>query len=140
MDTPGKEIKVGGTDGGFGTFLGGAALSAVSAWFFVDSVRVSSRGFGWISSAFGGSTGSAGIVFLPLFVAIVGLFVDARKKWAWALFVVGVALLAVEILSRITFWFDLKLSHFLIMLGGFAAGLGMIIRSLRAMPPEFLDS
>lgn len=140
MDTPGKDINVGGTSGGFGTFLGGAALSAISAWFFVDSVRVSSRGFGWISNALGGSTGSAGIVFLPLFLAIVGLFVDARKKWPWALFAVGVTVLAVEILSRITFWFDLKLSHFLIMLAGFAAGLGMIIRSLRAMPPDFLES
>ena len=40
MDTPGNGIKVGGTSGGFGTFLAGVALAAVSAWFFVDSVSV----------------------------------------------------------------------------------------------------
>ncbi len=140
MDTPGSDIKVGGTRGGFGTFLAGAALAAVSAWFFVDSVRVTSRGYGWISGALGGNTGSAGIVFLPLFVAVVWLFVDAKRPWPWALFAIGVAILGIEILSRLEFWFSLKLSHFLIMLFGFAAGLGMIIRSLRAMPPEFMNS
>ncbi len=140
METPGSDIKVGGTSGGFGTFIAGAALAAVSAWFFVDSVRVTSRGYGWISNALGANTGSAGIVFLPLFVAVVWLFIDAKRPWAWALFAIGLALLAVEILSRLEFWFSLKLSHFLIMLFGLAAGLGMIIRSLRAMPPEFLES
>ena len=129
-------IRVGGTNGGIGPFLGGSALAAVSAWFFVDSVRVTSRGFGWISGALGGSTGSAGIIFLPLFIAIVALFVDASKAWAWALFAIGVVILAIEILSRLSFWFDLRLSHFLIMLIGFAAGLGLIIRSFRSDPPE----
>lgn len=130
------DIRVGGTNGGLLTFTGGAALSAVSAWFFIDSVRVTSRGYGWISSAMGGNTGSAGIVFLPIFVAIVALFIDASKRWAWALFGIGVGIIAIEILSRLSFWFDLKLSHFMIMLTGFAAGLGMVIRSLRASPPE----
>lgn len=130
------DIKVGGTDGGLMTFAAGSALAAVSAWFFVDSVRVTSRGFGAVSGALGGSTGSAGVIFLPLFIAVVALFVDASKKWAWVLFGLGVAVLAIEILSRLSFWFDLKLSHFLIMLIGFAAGLGMIIRSFKAMPAE----
>jgi hypothetical protein len=130
------DIRVGGTSGGITTFLGGAALSLTSAWFFIDSVRVTSRGYGWISGAFGSTTGSAGIVFLPLFVGVVALFVDASKKWAWMVFCAGIAVLMIEILSRLSFWFDLKLSHFMIMLVGFAAGLGMLIRSFKAMPPE----
>lgn len=125
------QVRVGGTDGGLATFVAGAALSAVSAWFFIDSVRVTSRGYGWISGMFGSNTGSAGIVFLPIFVAIIALFIDASKKWAWWLFGAGVAVIAIEILSRLSFWFDLKLSYFMIMLFGFAAGLGMIIRSVR---------
>ncbi len=141
MDTPGNDIKVGGTSGGFGTFLAGVALAAVSAWFFVDSVSVVSGGYGMISRGFGGgSRGSAGVVFLPLFISVVWLFVDAKKPWPWALFAVGVTVLLVEILSSLRFWFDLKLSTFLIMLFGFAAGLGMIIRSMRSMPQDFLDS
>ncbi|MGI9609626.1 MAG: hypothetical protein ACR2NL_04960 [Acidimicrobiia bacterium] len=142
MDTPGSDIKVGGTAGGFGTFLAGAALAAVSAWFFADSVRVTSgigRGGygGFISDRFGGSTG---VVFLPLFIAVVWLFVNAKKPWPWAMLAIGIAVLAIEILSQLRFWFDLKLSHFLIMLFGFAAGIGMIIRSMREMPEEFLKS
>jgi hypothetical protein len=138
----------GGTPGGLGTFFAGAALAAVSAWFFVDSVRVTTYGNGWISGRFGGG-GSAGVVFLPLLVAVIALFYDARKAWAWLLFGVGGVVIAVEILSRLQFFVNLKLSHLLIMLVSFGAGIGLILRSLRAIradpdstPPwkEALDS
>lgn len=129
--------NVGGTSGGLGTFAAGLALAATSAYFFVDSVRVTSGGFGIISRGFGsfGNTGSVGIVFLPLFVAVVGLFANARARWPWALLAIGMAVIAIEVLSKLRFFFDLKLSHLLIMIVSFAAGLGLIIRSLREMPP-----
>lgn len=127
--------NAGGTKGGLSLFAVGAVLSLVSAWFFVDSVRVTTYGAGWISGRFGaGGTGSMGVIFLPLFVAVVALFYDATKNWAWGLMFLGVALIAIEILSRLNFWFDLKLSHFLIMLVGMAAGIGLMIRSFREMP------
>ena len=121
--------EVGGTPGGLGTFLAGSALAAVSAWFFVDSVRVTSFGNGWISGFAGGS---AGVVFLPLLVGVIGLFYNARKVWPWAVSIIGVVILTIEILSRLQFFFNLKLSHLLIMLVSFAAGIGLILRSLKA--------
>ncbi len=131
------ETPVGGTRGGIGTFFGGMALALASAYFFVDSVRVTSDGYGVISRGFGGfgGTGSVGVIFLPLFVAVVGLFANARARWPWVLLVIGFALIAIEILSKMNFWFNLKLSHLLIMIVSFAAGVGLILRSLREMPP-----
>lgn len=120
----------GGSPGGLGVFLAGCALSITSAWFFVDSVRVTTFGAGWMSGLVGGSTG---VVFLPLLAGVIALFYDARKLWGWVLFAVGFAILVVEILSRLQFFLNLKLSHLLIMLVSFGAGIGMILRSLRSM-------
>ena len=122
--------KPGGSEGGLGMFVAGCALAVVSAWFFVDSVRVTSYGGGWISRYTGGSEG---IVFLPLLVGVIGLFYDARKIWAWVVFLAGFAILVIEILSRLDFFFNLKLSHLLIMLVSFGAGIGLILRSLRSL-------
>jgi len=128
----------GGTPGGLNVFVGGAALSAVSAWFFVDSVRVTTYGNGWVSRGLGGigGTGSMGVIFLPFFIGVVALFYDASKKWGWALMGIGLAVIVVEILSRLRFFLDLKLSHLMIMLISFAAGLGLMLRALRSMPAE----
>jgi hypothetical protein len=126
----------GGTPGGIGLFLSGAVLSFVSVYFFVDSVRVTTFGRGIVSGGFGGwgGTGSAAIVFLPLLVAVIALFYDASKRWAWGLFGLGIFILMAEILSRLEFFINLKLSHLLIMLVSFGAGIGLILRSLRAQP------
>lgn len=128
----------GGSPGGIGLFLSGAALSLVSVYFFVDSVRVTTFGRGVVSRGFGGwgGTGSTAIVFLPLFIAVVALFYDATKRWPWGLFLLGIFILFAEILSRLEFFINLKLSHLLIMLVSFAAGLGLILRSLKAQPPQ----
>jgi len=129
--------KPGGSPGGLGLFVSGALLSAVSAYFFVDSVRVTTFGRGIMSRGFGGwgGTGSTAIVFLPLFVAVIALFYDATKKWAWALMGVGLFIIVAEVLSRLEFFVNLKLSHLLIMLVSFAAGLGLMLRSLKSQPP-----
>lgn len=125
--------KPGGSPGGLGLFAAGLALSLVSVYFFVDSVRVTTFGRGVVSGGFGGwgGTGSTAIVFLPLLIAVIGLFYDASKAWAWILFGAGIFVLMAEILSRLEFFINLKLSHLLIMLVSFAAGIGLMLRSLR---------
>lgn len=72
------------------------------------------------------------MVFLPLLVGVIGLFYNAETIWPWAVSAVGVVVLFVEILSRMQFFFNLKLSHLLIMLLSFAAGVGLILRSLQS--------
>lgn len=131
-------LEPGGTRGGIGLFVGGVALTVLSMWFFLDSVRVQSYGNGWISGGLGGfgGTGSMGFLFVPLLVGIGALFYNARATWAWVVLGLGLAVIIIEILSKLRFFYDLKLSHFLLMLGGFAAGIGLTLRSLQPDPPD----
>lgn len=114
-------------------FAAGTVLALVGTYFFIDAVRVTTYGSGWVSRGWGGS-GGGGIVFLPLFIGVIALFADAKKNWAWALAAFGLAIIIIEVLSQLRFFFDQKLSHLLIMLVTIGAGLGLIIRSLREMP------
>lgn len=128
----------GGTPGGTWLFFTGLVLAAAGLWFFLSNVHVVTQPLGLLSGvfsrgAFGGGmpSMSTGIVFAPIFLGLVFLFYDARMKWGWALFYVGLALIVIEILSRIQFMMDLKTSNLLLMLGMIAAGIGMMLRSFR---------
>ena len=129
----------GGTEGGVGQFLIGLVLAGLAIYLFFDSVRVAT-GAGFISDSIHGMMGrrggigettSMGIIFVPFLIAIIALFYDAKKKWGWWLLYFGVAVIAVEILSRIRFFMNTKLTHLLGMMVLFAAGVGLILRSLR---------
>ena len=74
-------------------------------------------------------TTSMGILFVPFFIGVFALFVDARRRWPWYLTFIGLAILAIEILSRIRFIIDSKLTHLLGMLVMFAAGCALMFRS-----------
>ena len=129
----------GGTEGGIGQFFTGMLMAGVGAWLFFDSVRVVTDGAGWISGMIHQSRGgrgpvgttSMGILFVPFFLGVFSLFVDSRQKWAWGLTWIGVAVLTVEILSRIRFYMNTKLTHFGLMLMLFAAGCALMFRSYR---------
>lgn len=127
----------GGTPGGLPKFGLGLLLCAVSLYFFFDSVYVQTRGVGWVSGMMGGrnpglwQTTSMGLIFVPFFLGLVALFYDSKLRWAWGLTWVGLAILVIEILSRIQFMMSVKTSHLLILLVTFAAGAGLILRSYR---------
>jgi uncharacterized protein len=126
----------GGTEGGLGQFFVGFAMACVSAYLFFDSVHVSTVPSGWISGLIGGSAGgmstvSAGLLFLPFFLGVMALFVNAKQTWAWVLTWAGLGILAVEILSRLRFFMEMKMTHLLILVALMAAGCGLIFRSLR---------
>jgi hypothetical protein len=128
----------GGTPGGTWLFFSGLVLAAAGLWFFLSNVHVVTRDFGMFSGAFsrgmlgGGMPAmSTGVVFLPIFCGLVLLFYDARLKWGWALFYTGLAIIVIEILSRIQFLMDMRTSNLLLMLGMVAAGIGMMLRSFR---------
>ncbi len=128
----------GGTDGGAGKFLIGFGLSGLALYLFFDSVRVETGGLGLFSGfarrhAGGGllETTSMGLLFVPFFLGVLALFYDARMKWAWGLMWFGVAVLVIEILSRIRFLLNMKTTHLLGMIVLFAAGAALMIRSYR---------
>lgn len=127
----------GGTPGGTWLFFAGLVLAAAGLWFFLSNVHVMTEPFGMVSgflgSRFGGATPamSTGIVFVPIFAGLVLLFYDAKLRWGWALFYVGLAIIVIEILSRIRFQMGMQVSNLLLMLGMIAAGIGMMLRSFR---------
>ena len=132
----------GGTPGGTWLFFTGLVLAAAGLWFFLGNVHVMTNACGMVSGlfsrgAFGGGQAavSTGIVFVPIFLGLVLLFYDARWKWGWALFYVGLAVIVIEILSRIQFHMDIRTSNLLLMLGMIAAGIGMMLRSFRDLSP-----
>ena len=127
----------GGTEGGLGKFAIGFCLSALATYLFFDSVKVTTGGHGLISGLFGYGHGgywettSMGIIFVPFFLGVVALFYDSRFWWGWTLVYFGIAVIAVEILSRIQFLFQMKTTHLLGMIVLFAAGVGLMLRSYR---------
>jgi uncharacterized membrane protein len=135
----------GGTPGGTWLFFTGLVLAAAGIWFFLSNVHVTTMPIGMVSGLFnrglfgdGMPAMSTGVVFAPIFVGLVLLFYDARWKWGWALFYVGLALIIIEVLSRIQFLMNMRTSNLLLMMGMVAAGIGMMLRSFRdgGMPPD----
>ena len=132
----------GGTEGGVGKFAVGFCLSALATYLFFDSVRVTTAGHGLITGLFGSGRGgywetpSMGIIFVPFFLGVVVLFYNARLWWGWVLTYLGIAVVAVEILSRIQFLLQIKTTHLFLMIVLFAAGVGLMLRSYRADRPS----
>ena len=127
----------GGTEGGLGKFAVGFCLSALATYLFFDSVKVTTAGHGLLSGLFGYGHGgywettSMGVIFVPFFLGVVALFYDSRFWWGWVLTYLGIAVIAIEILSRIQFLFQMKTTHLLGMIVLFAAGVGLMLRSYR---------
>lgn len=127
----------GGTPGGTWLFFAGLVLAAAGLWFFLSSVHVMTEPCGMVSGFLGRGFGNAGpalstgVVFVPIFAGLVLLFYDAGLKSGWALFYVGLAIIVIEILSRIRFQMGMQVSSLLLMLGMIAAGIGMMLRSFR---------
>lgn len=116
----------------------GYILVCLSTWLFFDSTRMTTTAFGYISGVFprGGfwNTSSMAIIFLPLLFGLIGVAYDilvngkvrlVSKSVSWA----GVAILAVEVLSRVRFHMMMKTTHFLILVGMLACGIAMLLRA-----------
>ena len=131
------KLEPGGSQGGELKFLFGAVLAAVGLYLFFDSVRFTTGHHGLFSGAFHrrggggglGETTSMGIVLVPLFIGIVALFFDAKRTWGWVITWLGVAILLIEIVSRVRFYMDSKLTHVILMMIMIAGGFGMMLRA-----------
>lgn len=119
----------GGTDGGTGSFLVGAAMAIAGGYLFLQRVTVSS-GF-W--DFYGRNT--FGLTLLPLLVGIGLLFFNGRSKIGWALTGGGGLIIFVGIIANLRVWFaPTSLFDTLMILGLLAGGIGVVARSLRSTP------
>ena len=132
----------GGTPGGISEFAVGFVLAGLAVYLFLDSV-ILSTGIGMIAGGvngmfggFIGDTASSGLVFLPFFIGVTALFYDARPRWGWATMYLGIAVIVVEIMSRIRFLIQMRVSHLLGIVVLLAAGTGLMLRSYRDQSSE----
>jgi hypothetical protein len=120
----------GGTRGGLGTFLLGAAMIVVGGYLLLTRVTVASGYWQW------GGTSLFGLSLLPLLVGIGRLFFDGRSLAGWLLLGAGALIILAGIIANMQLYFaPTTLYGTLVILGLLAGGIGFVARSLRAYPP-----
>jgi hypothetical protein len=132
-------LGAGGTPGGTGLFNVGLILTVAGLYLLLSNTTVSTAPLGWIAGGlqgffrgFGVQTFSSGVIFVPFFIGVVILFYNSRLWSGWILFWGGMAVIVIEIISRLQFFFNqINMAQFLMMLAMVAAGIGCMLRSMR---------
>jgi uncharacterized protein len=120
----------GGTPGGLAEFFIGLGVAAVGFYLLFNHVYVQTA-FGH-PSGFGVFGSSFGLTLLPLLFGIGTLFVNGKSILGWALTVGGLLFIAAGILMNMHIYFrTTTLFDALVMFGLIAAGMGLIVKSLR---------
>lgn len=132
-DGAGKRFAgAGGTPGGLGEFFIGVLLAAVGAYLLFSQVQVQTSYW-----RFGGMNGSFGITLIPLILGVGILFVNGRSTLGWVLSVGGFLFIVAGILLHLDVHFErTSLWNTLVMLALIAAGLGLVVKSLRPHGPR----
>ena len=119
----------GGTRGGIGTFLLGAAMVVVGGYLLMTRVVVSSGYWQW------SGTSLFGLSLLPLLAGIGMLFFNGRSLAGWGLLATGALIILAGIIVNMHIYFaPTSLFDTLMILGLLAGGIGLVARSLRAYP------
>lgn len=119
----------GGTPGGIGTFIGGAAMIVAGGYLLLTQVSVTSGG--WYFYGYN----AFGLSLLPLLVGIGLLFYNGRSLPGWLLTGVGIIIILIGILANLQIYFrTTSLFNTLMMLGLLAGGIGLVAQSLRSVP------
>jgi len=117
----------GGTAGGLGQFFVGLALVAIGAYLLLDRVTVHTSFW-----RFGGGGSAFGVTLIPMLIGVAMLFFNGRSVLGWVLAIAGFGAILIGVVSNMDIYFQqTSLLTTLIMLGLIAAGLGLIVRSLR---------
>lgn len=116
----------GGTPGGVGSFLLGAALVVAGGYLLLGRVTVSGGYWHvWGYNAFG-------LSLIPLLFGIGVLFFDGRSLAGWVLTGAGTVIILAGIIGNLGIYFrPTSLFDTLMMLGLLAGGIGLVARSLR---------
>jgi len=132
--TPPVPRGAGGTPGGVGTFFGGLLMTVLGGYLVLNQVQVTSSFnffglWGWSRPA------GFGLTMLPLLIGVGVLFFDGKSKLGWILTAGGLlTILAAVLMSLSIHWEPTSLFNTLLMFALFAAGVGLIARSLRPYP------
>ena len=119
----------GGTSGGIGLFLAGAAMVVAGGYLLLT--RVSVVNGGWLFYGYN----AFGLSLAPLLVGIGVLFYNGRSIVGWLLTGAGAIIIVVGILANLHIYFQpTSLFDTLVMLGLLAGGIGLVVRSLRGIP------
>jgi len=120
----------GGTTGGVGLFLGGAAMVVAGGYLLLTRVTVASGGWRvWGYNAFG-------LSLLPLLVGIGVLFYNGKSLVGWGLTFAGSIIIFAGIIANLRIYFQpSSLFDTIMILGLLAGGIGLVARSLRAHGP-----
>jgi hypothetical protein len=124
-----KGRGAGGTPGGIGEFFVGLGLAGIGAYLLLNQVHVQTS-----SSSFFhvGGANSFGITLIPLLLGVGILFFSGRSTLGWVLTVGGFLFIVVGVIANMDIYFQrTSLFNTLVMLVLLAAGLGLIVRSLR---------
>jgi hypothetical protein len=117
----------GGTSGGIGQFFAGLALVGIGAFLLLGRVTVHTS---FWHMAGGGS--AFGVTLIPLLIGIAVLFFNGKSILGWVLTIAGFGAIIVGVIANMDIYFQpTSLTTTLIMLAMLAAGLGLIVRSLR---------
>ena len=117
----------GGTPGGMGGFLLGLALVVGGGYLLLNQVTVTTNFWSFYGyNAFG-------LSLIPLLLGIGLLFFNGKSIAGWFLTLAGALIILLGIITHLQIFFQpTSLFNTLLILGGLAAGLGLIARSLRS--------
>lgn len=120
----------GGTPGGVGPFLAGAAMVVAGGYLLLTRVTVTSGGWHFFGyNAFG-------LSLVPLLVGIGLLFFNGRSLLGWLLSGAGALIILAGIIANLGVYFQpSSLFDTLMILGLIAGGLGLVARALRSAGP-----
>lgn len=136
-ETQKKIVGAGGTPGGIGIFLLGFALACAGGWLLTNQVVVSSNYFasGFMMPFINYQMNSFGLSLVPFIIGVAFLFFNGKSITGWLLTVAGLVIIMAGILFSLHIYFQpTSLFNTLMMLVLLFGGLGLIFRSLKAIP------
>jgi hypothetical protein len=132
-----KWAGAGGTPGGIGIFLLGFAMACAGAWLLTNQVTVSSEYFasGFLVPILNYRMNAFGLSLVPFIMGIGFLFFDGKSMAGWLLTIAGLVIILAGILMSLHIYFQpTSLFNTLAMLVLLFGGLGLVLRSLKAVP------
>ena len=124
----------GGSSGGVLSFFVGLVMTIAGGFLFMNHVRVGTRALWFFGRYNWGPFNSWGIILIPLLFGIGFLFFNAKSIVGWILTGAGALIIFLSIITSINFRFpQTSLFNLIIMLVLLVGGIGLMLRSLRAL-------